>query len=222
MVQRTKPTLTRDAVVAAAVAVADADGLGALSMRAVARRVGVEAMSLYHHVAHKEAMLDGMVDAVHAEFHTPRVGGDWRAELRERSRSGRQVLKRHPWAVGLMDSRTGAGWETLRHHDAVLGCLRQAGFSWVLAGHAFATLDAHLYGFLVQELSLPGTSEADGLGDVAAQMMAAMPADTLPHLRAFTLERVLQPGYEFGDEFDVGLDLVLDGLARRLDSAEWA
>ncbi len=220
MAQRSKPALNRDAVVGAAVAIADADGLPALSMRAVARRLGVEAMSLYHHVANKEAILDGMVDAVHAEFHAPAVGGDWRAELRERSRSGREALKRHPWAVGLMDSRTQAGWETLRHHDAVLGCLREAGFSLALTGHAFATLDAHLYGFLVQELALPGTRADDDLGEVAAQMVQAMPADELPYLREFALEHALQPGYDFGEEFEVGLDLVLDGLAARLDAEQ--
>ncbi|GAB90245.1 TetR/AcrR family transcriptional regulator C-terminal domain-containing protein [Gordonia rhizosphera] len=208
-------TLTREGIVRAAVAIADADGLGAVTMRSVARRLDVEAMSLYHHVANKEAMLDAMVDAVFDEFHAPRVGEDWADEMRQRSRSARTVLKRHPWAVGLMDSRRHAGYATLLHHDAVLGCLRTAGFSIALTGHAFALLDAHLYGFLIQELALPFEG-GDDLAELGDQMIAALPDGALPYFREFALEHALQPGYEFGDEFDVGLDLIIEGLAARL------
>lgn len=207
--------LSRAEIVAAALAIADDDGLHALSMRAVARRLGVEAMSLYHHVANKEAMLDAMVDAVFMEFHAPRIGEDWEQEMRLRSRSAREAIKRHPWALGLMDSRRGAGLETLVHHDAVLGCLRTAGFSLALTGHAFAALDAHLYGFLVQELSLPFESGAD-LATLGEQIISALPDGQLPHFREFTLEHALQPGYDFGDEFEVTLDLVIEGLRSRL------
>lgn len=207
--------LSREAVLAAAVDLADADGLGALSMRAVARQLGVEAMSLYHHVANKEALLDGMVDTVFAEFHAPEPGADWRSELRERSLTAREALKRHPWAVGLMDSRRNAGYPTLVHHDAVIGCLRESGFSLTLTGHAFAVLDSHLYGFMVQELSMPFEPGQD-LALLGQQIMAALPEGELPYFREFTLEHALQPGYDFGDEFEVGLDLVLDGLAERL------
>ncbi len=210
-----RPSLTRASVLAAAVAIADEEGLAALSMRSVARALGVEAMSLYHHVRNKEDMLDGMVDTVFAEFHLPRIDGDWRTEMRARSLSARAVLKRHPWAVGLMDSRRGAGFENLRHHDAVLGCLREAGFSLPLTGHAYALLDAHLYGFLVQELSLAFDGEAD-LAELAAQLTASLPQGQLPYFREFTLEHALRPGYDFGDEFEVGLDLILAGLADRL------
>ncbi len=215
MAGTTRAALTRDAVVVAAVGIADTEGLAGLSMRAVARSLGVEAMSLYHHVANKDALLDGMVDAAFAEFHLPVIGADWRDQMRARSVSGREVLRRHPWAVGLMDSRRGAGFETLRHHDAVLGCLREAGFSWLLAGHAFAVLDAHLYGFLVQELALPFESP-EGAGELAAEMFDALEAADLHYLRDFAVERVLQPGYDFGDEFEVGLDLILDALAGEL------
>ncbi|WP_237089518.1 TetR/AcrR family transcriptional regulator C-terminal domain-containing protein [Nocardioides dokdonensis] len=200
---------------AAAVGLADAEGVAALSMRSVGRSLGVEAMSLYHHVAHKEDLLDGMVDAVFAEFHAPVIGGDWREEMRRRSLSARTVLKKHPWAVGMMEARRSAGFETLRHHDAVLGCLREAGFSLALTGHAFAVLDAHLYGFLVQELSLPFDGEQD-LAALGEQMLDALPEGQLPYFREFALEHALQPGYAFGDEFDVGLELVLDGLEARL------
>ena len=210
--------LTRAGIVAAAVGVADAEGVAALSMRSVGKRLGVEAMSLYHHVANKEDLLDGMVDAVFAEFHAPEIGGAWREEMRARHHSARAVLKKHPWAVGLMDSRRNAGFETLRHHDAVLGCLREAGFSLALTGHAFAVLDAHLYGFLVQELSLAFDGERD-LAELGEQILTALPEGQLPYFREFTLEHALQPGYDFGDEFEVGLELLLDGLAARLEGS---
>ncbi len=209
------PALSREAIVEAAIAEADAGGLAAVSMRGVGRRLGVEAMSLYHHVGTKDAMLDAMVDAVFAEFHSPEPDGEWTEELRLRHRTARAALKRHPWAVGLMDSRTNPGPQNLAHHDAVLGCLRGAGCSLALTGHAFALLDAHLYGFLVQELSLAFQDEA-ALAEIGEQILTALPEGALPHFREFALEHALQPGYDFGDEFDVGLDLILEGLAARL------
>jgi AcrR family transcriptional regulator len=208
--------LSREAIVAAALGLADAEGLAAVSMRSVAKRLEVEAMSLYNHVRNKDDMLDGMVDAVFAEFHSPTPGLDWLPEMRERSRSGRRAMSRHPWAIGLMDSRRNAGLATLRHHDAVIGCLRQAGFSLALTGHAFAVLDAHLYGFVVQEQSLAFDDEAD-LAELGPQLLARLPEGELTHFREFALEHALVPGYDFGDEFDVGLDLILEGLARLLD-----
>ncbi|MGA8048145.1 MAG: TetR/AcrR family transcriptional regulator [Dermatophilaceae bacterium] len=207
--------LSREAIVRAAVELADAEGLSAMSMRAVAKRLDVEAMSLYNHVRNKDDMLDGMVDLVFGEFHSPAVGADWMTEMRERSRSGRRVMTRHPWAVGLMDSRRNSGFATLLHHDAVIGCLREAGFSLALTGHAFAVLDAHLYGFVVQEQGLPFSGEED-LADLAAQMLEQLPEGQLTHFKEFTLEHALRPGYDFGDEFDIGLELILEGLARRL------
>ena len=206
-----RPPLSRDRVVAEAMALADEQGLAALSMRALAGRLGVEAMSLYHHVAGKEALLDAMVDAVFGELHLPVVGGDWRAELRARSVSGRTVLLRHPWAVGLMDSRRTPGPQNLRHHDAVLGCLAAQGFSLVAAGTAFALLDAHLYGFMQQEVSLPFDGEAD-LAALGAELLGPEVRAAYPHFTAFAEGRALQPGYAFGDEFEVSLDLVLGAL----------
>ena len=213
--RRRSGSLTREEIVGAALEIADADGLSGLSMRAVARRLGVEAMSLYHHVANKEAMVDAMVDAVFAEFHAPRVGEDWEQEMRLRSRSARASVKRHPWAIGVLDSRRNAGFETLLHHDAVIGCLRTAGFSLALTGHAFAALDAHLYGFLVQELSLPFEPGAD-LAQLGQMIVSSLPEGQLLHFKEFTLEHALQPGYDFGDEFEVTLDLVIEGLRARL------
>ena len=207
--------LSRDRVMQAAVDLADRGGLAALSMRALAAEVGVEAMSLYHHVAGKDAVLDGMVDLVFAEIYRPREGRNWAGELRARAHSARAVLTRHPWALGLVDSRSSPGLETLRHHDAVLGCLRAGGFSVPLAAHAFAVLDAHLYGFLLQELSLPFATGED-VQALAGRIFGDLPPDALPHMVELAREHILTPGYRFGDEFDYGLDLILDGLQRRL------
>lgn len=208
-----RPALSRDRALAVAVGLADQGGLAAVTMRAVAAELGVEAMSLYHHVKGKSDLLDGMVDAVFGEFRLPRAGSPWRPEMQLRCHSARKALRVHGWAVGLLDSRTSPGPATLAHHDAVLGCLRSDGFSVVEAGHAFAVLDAFTYGFAVQEANLPlGPGEWEG--DLAAAIVAAMPADRYPHLVELATERVMQPGYDFGDEFDFGLDLVLAGLAR--------
>lgn len=206
-----RPALSRERVVAEAMALADEQGLAALSMRALAGRLRVEAMSLYHHVAGKEALLDAMVDAVFGEMHLPVVGADWRTELRARSVSGRAVLLRHRWAVGLMDSRRTPGPESLRHHDAVLGCLLSQGFSLTQTGTAFALLDAHLYGFLVQEVSLPFEGEAD-LAALGAELLGPEVRAAYPHFTAYAVDRAMQPGFAFGDEFEVGLDLVLGAL----------
>jgi AcrR family transcriptional regulator len=210
----TRRPLTRDDVLRAAVAIADRDGVTRLSMRSLAADLGVEAMSLYHHVSGKDAILDGMVDLVFGQIHRPVVGAEWATELRRRSVSGREVLLRHRWAVGLMDSRSAPGPETLRHHDAVIGCLRAGGFSVALAAHAFAVLDAHLYGFLVQELSLPFQDGAD-LEELGRQILGAIGPGELPHFTELATEHALQPGYAFGDEFEWGLDLILEGLERR-------
>jgi predicted RNase H-like nuclease/AcrR family transcriptional regulator len=210
-----RPPLSRDRVVAEAMALADERGLAALSMRALAGRLGVEAMSLYHHVPGKESLLDAMVDAVFSELHLPVVGGEWRTELRARSVSGRTALLRHPWAVGLMDSRRTPGPHNLSHHDAVLGCLAAQGFSLVDAGTAFALLDAHLYGFMQQEVSLPFDGEAD-LAALGAELLGPEVRAAYPHLTAFAEGRAMKPGYSFGDEFGVSLDLVLGALATLL------
>ncbi|MEO7421146.1 MAG: TetR family transcriptional regulator [Ornithinibacter sp.] len=206
-----RAALSRERVVSEALELADAKGLAALSMRALAARLGVEAMSLYHHVAGKEALLDAMVDQVFSELHLPVVGAPWRAEMRARSVSGRAVLLRHHWAVGLMDSRRTPGHETLLHHDAVLGCLLVQGFSLVHTGTAFALLDAHLYGFMLQEVSLPFKSEID-LAALGAEILGPEVRASYPHFTAYAQGRALQPGFVFGEEFEVGLDLVLGAL----------
>ena len=205
--------LTRERVLHAAVALADGIGSETLSMRKLGEALGVEAMSLYNHVANKEDLLDGMIDMVFAEIDLPTGWADWRAAMRQRAISARRVLSRHGWAIGLMESRSSPGRATLRHHDAVIGCLRDAGFSIELAAHAFSVLDSYIYGFALQERSLPFPTPEQTAG-LAQDILASFPADRYPHLAELTARHVLQPGYDYGDEFEFGLDLILDGLER--------
>jgi AcrR family transcriptional regulator len=208
--------LTREQVLEAAVRLADRDGLATLSMRALARELGVEAMSLYHHVANKEALLDLMVDLVFEEFHAPRAGHDWADEMRLRAISARTALLRHPWAIGLMDSRKNPGDPTLRHHDAVIGCLRSAGFSVALAAHAFALLDSHLYGHVLQEVALPFAPDGSNIAEIAEALVSLLPAAEVPYLVEMAADHVQREGYSFGNEMPWGLELLLEGLAARL------
>ena len=205
--------LTRERVLAAAIDLADRDGIASLSMRKLAQELGVEAMSLYHHVANKDAILDGLIDLVFGEIDLPVGEADWKAAMRRRAISAREVLRRHPWATGLMESRSTPGPSTLRHHDAVLGILRNAGFPLELAAHAYSLLDSYIYGFALQETSLPFNTPEE-TAEVAQAMMAEFPSDTYPHLTEIAVEHVLQPGYSYASEYLFGLDLILDGLER--------
>lgn len=216
-----RPPLTPERIVDAAIALADAGGLEGLTMRALARELGVEAMSIYHHVANREAILDRVVDRLYGAFPLPVVGAPWRAEMRRRSLGARAVVVRHPWAIRVMNSRRNPGAVTLQHLDAVIGCLRASGFSPAMTGHAFALLDAHLYGFLAQELSLP-FSDPSGVAEMAGELASAEALAAVPHFAAFVAEQALAPGYDFGEaEFAWGLDVVLDAL-ERARSAEGA
>ncbi|WP_445395435.1 TetR/AcrR family transcriptional regulator [Streptomyces sp. LE64] len=204
--------LSRERVIRAAVAVADEKGSAALTMRAVAAPLGVEAMSLYHHVSGREDLLDGMVDAVFAEIDLPSPGADWREAMHRRAHSARAALRRHPWAVSLLDSRAHPGPATLRHHDAVIGALRGGGFSVAMTAHAFSLIDSYVYGFVMQELSLPFGDAAE-LDEVAGAILREMPADAYPHLAELAAAHVLVPGYDYAeDEFAFGLALILDAL----------
>jgi AcrR family transcriptional regulator len=205
--------LNRDRVVRAAVALADESGIAALSMRKLGEAVGVEAMSLYNHVAGKEDLLDGMIDLVFSEIDLPPADGDWRPAMRRRAVSAREVLSRHRWAIGLMESRSTPGAATLRHHDAVLGCLRAGGFSVELTAHAYSLLDSYIYGFALQEAGLPFDTGEEAR-EVAQDISGEFTAGQYPHLTELTIEHVLKPGYSYSNEFEIGLDLILDGLAR--------
>jgi AcrR family transcriptional regulator len=205
--------LSRERVVRAAMALADAGGIDALTMRRLGDELGVEAMSLYKHVANKDDLIDGMTDAVFAEIELPSGATDWRTAMRERAVSVRAALSRHPWATPLMQSRTSPGPATMRHHDTVIGTLRTAGFSVALTAHAFSALDSYIYGFALQQRSLPFET-GEQTAELAEAILAQFPAEAYPHLAELTVQHVLQPGYDYGDEFEFGLDLVLDGLER--------
>ncbi len=203
--------LTRDRALATAVALADADGIGSLSMRKLARALGVEAMSLYYHVANKDDILDGMVEIVFAEIELPSETTDWKTAMAQRASSVRAALTCHPWAISIMQSRTSPGPATLRHHNAVLGCCRKAGFSVQMAAHAFSLIDSYIYGFVLQEVNLP-FNEGDDLGEIIESMMPQPSADRYPYLWELTTELILQPGYAYGNKFEYGLDRILDSL----------
>jgi AcrR family transcriptional regulator len=211
--------LTRGRVLNAAVALADESGSESLSMRKLGEAVGVEAMSLYHHVANKDDLLDGMIDVVFGEIELPFDCGDWMGAMRQRALSARRVLARHGWAIRFMESRTAPGPATLRHHDAVLGCLRNAGFPTQLAAHAFSLLNSYIYGFALQERSLPFTTPEQGV-ELAQTILAQYPQGEYPHLAELTAEHLLPPGTGHASEFEFGLDLILDGLHRLSQAAD--
>ncbi|TQM32911.1 TetR/AcrR family transcriptional regulator [Nocardia bhagyanarayanae] len=212
--------LSRDRVLDAAITVADRGGAEAISMRRVAQELGVEAMSLYNHVPNKDALLDGVVDAVFAAIELPAVECDeWRDAIRARARSARAVLSRHSWALGLMDSRRNPGPATLRHHNAVLGVLREAGFSLAMSAHAISLIDSYVSGYVLQEVNLPMTTPAD-VEEVAGDLLEQLPAQELPYLTEMIVDHALRPGYDHTTEFDFGLELILDALeARRAASS---
>ena len=206
--------LTRERVIETAMHLADDIGLEALSMRKLGDRLGVEAMSLYNHVANKDDLLDGMADAFMASIDIPSPGDEWREAMRLRARSAREQFRLHPWALSLVESRPNAGFATIRYHDAIIGVLRRAGFSLEMTAHAFALLDAFIFGFAVQERNLPDMGP-DEVGDLATNIMSSLPMDQLPHFAEFVTDHALQPGYDFGEEFGWGLEAVLDVLERR-------
>lgn len=198
-------SLSVQRIVDEAMQFADDSGLGALSMRALGRRLGVEGMALYHHVANKEALLDALVDQVFTEMTLPE-SEDWQAGMRTSSVSQRVVLRRHPWAMGLIESRTAPGPTMLAHQDHVVGYLRERGFSLRAAAQVLAFRDAYVYGFVLQELAQP-SDPTPVIGTVRSH------AATTPfaNLEALIAE-VIDGGYDFGDEFEVGLDLLLRGM----------
>jgi AcrR family transcriptional regulator len=203
--------LSRARVLDSALELVDQNGIGALTIRALADRLDAKPMSLYRHVANKEDVLDGIVDLVFANIEVPAIGGDWREELGRTARSARDVLMRHPWAIGLLDSRRSPGPATLRHHDAVIGTLRAAGFSIEMTGHSFALIDSYVYGFVVQEANLP-VLPAESTADAATAMSAQLDPSVYPHLLEFATSHVARAGYEFGDGFEFGLGLILQAL----------
>jgi len=210
---RRRAPLSRERVLRAAVKLADRDGIESLSMRKLGQELGVEAMSLYNHVSNKEEILDGLVDAVFAEIELPTPGVDWAEAMRRRAVSAREALKRHPWALGLLESRVQPGPANLRHHDAVLGSLRTAGFSIEMSAHAYSVLDSYIYGFTLNELALPLATRQD-VTEVAGNIVRESPAGEYPYLAEMAIEHVMKQKYDYGDEFEFGLELILEGLKK--------
>jgi AcrR family transcriptional regulator len=217
---RAKPRapLSRERVLRAALVLADLGGIESLTMRQIGQELHVEAMSLYNHIANKDDILDGIVDLVFSEIALPSERADWKTAMRQRALSARDVLLRHPWATSLMQSRTIPGPATLRHHDWVLGRLREAGFTIDMAAHAFSVMDSYIYGFALQQLNLPyHTSEENAA--FAENLLRQLSAAEYPHLAEMISEHGMKPGYNYAEEFEVGLDLILDGVERLRDAA---
>ena len=205
--------LTRERVLEAALALAARDGIESLSMRKLADELGAGAMSLYHYVRNKDQLLDAMVDIVFSEIELPSTDVDWKTAMRQRALSTRDALGRHPWAIGLMEGRTNHGTANLRVHDAVLGCLRGAGFSIEMTVHAYSVLDAYIYGFALQERDMSSESADDFAAEAQRQMREyeAVLAE-FPYLVEVVGGYVAKSGYDYATEFLFGLDLILDGL----------
>jgi AcrR family transcriptional regulator len=210
---RRRTPLTRERVLQTAVRRADEGGIASLSMRKLGQELGVEAMALYHHFANKDDLVDGMVDLVFGEIELPPSSRDWRTAMRQRAIGVRDALLRHRWAVGLMESRRRPGPANLRHHDAVIGSLRAGGFDIGMAAHAYSVLDSYIYGFALTKMNLPFET-SDDVADVAQSMLEPFPPDEYPHMLEILTDHVMKPGYDYGEEFEYGLDLILDGLER--------
>ena len=205
--------LTRERVLQAAIALADQGGFESLTMRRLARGLGVEAMSLYNHVVSKDDLLDGMVDLVFAEIEPPSADRDWKTAMRERAISTRTVLGRHRWAIGLMEGRANHGPANMSLHNAVLGCLRGAGFSMEMTVHAYSMQDAYIYGFALQERDMPSETADDFAAEAQRQMLAYQALlGEYPHAAEVVGGHIARVGYDYTTEFLFGLDLILDGL----------
>jgi len=210
--------LTRERVLGAAVLLADEDGIESLTMRKLGLRLGVEAMSLYNHVANKDDLVDGMVDLVVSEIALPSETSDWKEAMRGRAISARSVFSHHPWASGLIDSRGSSGPARLRYFDWVVGTLRRAGFTLELAARAFSLLDSYIYGFGRQQLNMSAAPDV-APEELAEAFLRAIPADEYPYLREMVVEYAMDAGYDESADFEFGIDLILDGLERLRDRA---
>ena len=210
--------LSRERIVEGAVRVADAGGLAAVTMRSVGRELGVEAMSLYHHIPNKEAVLDALAEFVIAKVELPPDGAPWRSAMADRARSARSALAQHPWAIGLQESRRSPSAAHLTHHNAVLRCLREAGFSVPMATHAFSAIDSYVYGFVLTEVNLPFSSDdGESADDFVESIGSLIFSGDYPFLAENVEHHISGGDFAYGDEFEFGLELLLDGLAGRFE-----
>lgn len=210
---RKRAPLTQERVLRKAVALADKLGIEALSMRRLGQALGVEAMSLYKHVASKEELLAGIVDRVVSEIDAPALRGDWKAAMRSRATSAHAVLMRHPWATMLLVSQANVGPAMLRYVDATIGCLREAGFSFAMADHAWNAIDNHVYGFTLQKLNFPFKPEE--YATAAQGFLPQLPAGEYPYLRGLS-EQIITGQHDGMHDFEFGLELILTGLEKLL------
>lgn len=204
--------LTRERVLRAAIAVADDGGIGNLTMRNLAERLSVEAMSLYYHVANKDDILNGIIDIVASEIVVPMPSADWKSNIRKSSIAAHEVLQRHPWAAGLWLSSTSPGPGRLGYMDSVLGGLRDAGFSRELTHHAFHSVENHILGYSLQQAGAPFDSDAD-MEELGARFLKALAVDEYPHLAEHVTYHLETGLFDEGD-YEFGLDLILDGIER--------
>jgi AcrR family transcriptional regulator len=217
MPRRKHAPLSRERVLKAALELADGGGFHSLSMRKVAAKLKVEAMSLYNHVANKEDLIDGLVDIVFSEIEVPEPGSvDWRTAMRSRALSVRAALQRHRWAVGLMEGRMSPGPANIANHNAVMGCLREGGFEFRDAVHAYSVMDAYIYGFALQERGLPFDTPEETAKVMREQRQNVPSMDDYPYL-VETAAELEKAGYDYDVEFLFGLDLILDGIERFRD-----
>jgi AcrR family transcriptional regulator len=198
-------------VLGAALKLADQGGIESLSMRRLGHELGVEAMAIYYHFANKDEVIDGIVDLVFSEIDLPAQGADWKTAMRQRALSVRDVLSRHRWAIGLMESRANPGPANLRHHDAVIGSLRAAGFTMERIAHAYSLLDSYIYGFALTKMNLPFDASTN-VGEMAQGMLHRFSLGEYPNLAEMVTEHVMRPGYDYSDEFEYGLEVILDGF----------
>jgi len=210
--------LSRDRVLGAALGLVDRHGLGALTMRRLGQELGVEAMSLYKHVANKDEVVDGIVELVLDEIDMPDDGAEWRAAMRRRAVSTRAAFARHPWVISVL-SRPNPGPGMLRNLDSGIGSLRRGGFSVALAAHALSLLDSYVDGFAVQEATMPFDTPAE-LVELTGSIMEQFRPEDYPHLAEMAVEHILQPGYDHAAEFEYGLDVILDALDRTRRAVE--
>jgi AcrR family transcriptional regulator len=207
--------LSKERVLDAAVAFADEHGIEALSMRRLAKELGVEAMSLYNHVANKDDLLAGIIDLVTAEIELPEVDGDWKAAMRAGAISAKDTFLRHKWLSALMHSKQSGGPATLRRGEWMLATLRDAGFSADLTYHAFHIINAYLLGVTNQHLSVPPAGE--DLATLARGFLAELPQDKYPYTVEH-IEQHIDPDHQHPGGFELGLEFILDGLERLRDA----
>jgi AcrR family transcriptional regulator len=214
----TRARLSRERVLRAALALADEGGIQALSMRRLAKELGVEAMSLYNHVANKDDILDGIVDIVMREIEIPSNGAAWKAALRQSAISAHQAFVRHPWACSLHMSTPRISDARMLWMEGVLKTLREAGFSAEMTHHAYHALDSHITGFTLWLVTMPFDSREELL-DLAKAFLPQISADEYPYVIEHAQQHMAEPDPGEPSEFEFGLDLILDGLERLRDTA---